>query len=219
MVVVSEPLLISNSEILKPEAFFVTTCFISWKDIAYVIGLDDYIALTNPDEKPETDIVNAAFNEALEWSNKYKVVHGKPPSDDMALEVENKILDSILHHWSASSILQRFLKLDEYISDLNKWCQRGATRKYLFGVPPLPGPGLEYITNDVGVSFTAYPAFMIPYIELYYDENESLPEWDLEDIHAFDIIETIYQHRMLLEDEITFDLAAWDAEREIVSHE
>jgi hypothetical protein len=219
MVTVSEPLLVSKSQILRPEAFFVTTCFISWKDIAYVIGLDDYIALTDPDEKPETDIVNAAFNEALEWSNKYKVVHGKPPSDETALEVENKILDSILRHWSASSILQRFFKLNKYIDDLNAWCRQGARRKYLFGVPPLPGRGIEYFTNDVGVSFTVYPAFMIPYIELYYDENEALPEWDLEDIHGFDVIETICQHRELLGDEISFDLTTWDAEREIVSHE
>jgi len=219
MVVISEPLLVNKSQILKPEAIFLTTCFISWKDVAYFIGLDEYVALADPGEAPDKDIINAAFNEANEWADKYAVVHGKRPTEDTILEVENDILRSLVDHWSASSILQNFLKLDEYVSDINKWCKQGANRKYLFGVAPLPGHGLEFITNNAGISFTAYPAFMIPYVELYYDENESLPEWDLEDLHGFDIIETIYRHREALEDEISFDLTAWDAEREIISHD
>lgn len=219
MVTVSSPLLVSKSQLLKPEAVFATTCFISWKDVAYIIGLDDFVALTDPDDKPERDIVNAAFHEAGEWSKRYQQVHGKPPADKDSLEVENKILKSIQEHWSAAGICLQFFELDKYVRDLNRWCKKGATRKFLFGVPPLPSHGLEYFTTHIGISFTAYPSFMIPYIELYYDENESLPEWDLEDLHGFDIIETIYRHRELLDHPITFDLTMWDAEREIICHE
>lgn len=219
MITATAPLLITKSKFLKPDAEFVTTCFVAWNDVAEMLGLDEFADYTDPTKPPAKDIVNAAFIEAREWCNKYKQVHGKDPSDKDALEVENDILNSIQEHWSAANILMTQLSLDKYVGDLNKWCKGGAIRKYLFGVPPIPGHGLEYFVTPIGISFTAYTPFMIPYIELYYDENESLPEWDIEDIHAYDIIETLYRHRDSLNDPIQFDLNMWDADREIVVHE
>lgn len=219
MITATAPLLITKSNLLKPEAEFVTTCYISWNDVAEMLGLDEFADYTDPEQAPARDIIDAAFLEAQEWCNKYKSVHGKEPSDKDALEVENDILNSILEHWSAANILMTQFNLEKCVDNLNRWCERGAERKYLFGVPPLPGHGLQYFTTPIGISFTAYNPFMVPYVELYYDENGSLPEWDLEDLHAFDIIETIYRYQEKLNDPIMFDLNMWDAERKIVVHE
>jgi hypothetical protein len=97
------------------------------------------------------------------------------------------------------------------VSDLNDWSHQGAREPHLFGNVPAPGKSLEFFMTDLGISFTVYNPFMIPYTEIYYHLYSSLPEWNYDEIEGIDIIETLFaaQDKKGIDTEI--DLSDWPA--------
>ena len=68
---------------------------------------------------------------------------------------------------------------------------------------------LETFTTDLGINFTVYRPFMIPYLESYYFLYNTLPEWDYEELEPSDIIETLFTIQAMLGNDIDISLENW----------
>jgi len=194
---------------LNPHPGFATTIFTSWDEFAEYFGLFEYWPLCRSKEEPSEDLVNFAFTEARNWATKYIDIHGLPPMNNQIMETEGKIIQSLKEHWSASKVLDSVFDFSTCIKDTNSWGHQGAKRPELFGKTPDPGKSIDYIINSLGVSFTIYPPFMIPYTEIYYELYDGLPEWDYEDLNGSDIIETIFAIYEKRGEEVAIDLSDW----------
>lgn len=137
-----------------------------------------------------------------------------PPTDQQIVSVENKILESLKDHWSASSALSGQLDFRNSVKLTNEWSQGGAKDPRIFGVVPDPGKSVDYFLNGMGVSLTIYPPFLIPYTEMFYKTNDTLPEWDYDELNGMDIIETIFSILETTGEMIEIDLehleTSWD---------
>jgi len=193
---------------------FATTLFISWDDIGYIFDVDENWSLTKTGDPTPIDVMNTAFQEAQEWSIKYHKTYNRKPSEEEIIEIEDKISQSIMEHWSYGNVISQNVDFDALIEGLNQWCLSGPKLKEIFIQPPNPNIGLKHFINDSGISFTIYPAFIVPYIELYYAAYETLPEWNLEDLDGGDIAETIYLYADHIDDPVNLELSLWDTKRE-----
>ena len=140
---------------------------------------------------------------------KYIDINGLPPTDAQIMATESKIIQSLQKHWSSSKVFDGVFDFSACVKDTNNWSHQGAKQPELFGKAPDPGKAIDYIVNGLGVSFTLYPPFMIPYTEIYYQLYDSLPEWDYEDLNGSDIIETIFAIYEKRGEEVAVDLSEW----------
>lgn len=202
------------NNLFKPSPGFATSMFIRWSDIAHIFDVTSRWDLVNPDDPTPIDIINIAFQEAQEWVSAYKKTTNKDPQDEILVDKENAIAESIMDHWSYGSVLAGNLPFKEIVDGINSWCLGGPKNKKLFVQTPAPKIGLSYYLNDLGINFTIYPSFIIPYTELYYEAYELLPDWNFEDLDAADVVETLYFYCGHANIPTTFDLADWDTKRE-----
>jgi hypothetical protein len=198
---------------LNPHPGFATSIFVSWDKIADYFSLFDHYPLYKEDETPE-ELVNQAFSEAREWARDYVDNNAFPPTDQQIVSVENKILESLKLHWSSAAALSGQFDFRLYIKQTNDWSQNGAKDPRIFGAAPDPGKSVDYFLNNMGVTFTVYPPFMIPYTEIYYKLYDGLPEWDYEEINGMDVVETIFAVHEADGQEIELDIErledSWD---------
>jgi hypothetical protein len=191
---------------LNPHPGFASTIFISWDDIAEYFSLFEYWPLLREGEEPSEDLVNFAFEEARKWAQAQAKQQSLPPTDNQIIKAETSIIESLKRHWSAAKALDGIFDFATCAKLTNDWSHNGAKRPELFGVTPDPGKSIDYILSNLGVSFTVYPPFIIPYTEIYYRLNDNLPEWDYEDLNGTDILETIialYEEKI---EEVSIDL-------------
>jgi len=194
----------------KASPGFATTIFVSWEDIAHVFEISDRWDLVKDDDPTPIDVINVAFHEAQEWTNK----QAHNPDDKELVEIENNIAKSIMDHWSYRSVLAENINFKNMVTGINKWCVDGPKNKKLFTKTPTPQAGLNLFVNDLGINFTIYPSFIVPYTELYYKAYETLPEWNLEDLDGTDIVETLFLFCDYSGNPIKLELSQWDAKRE-----
>jgi hypothetical protein len=202
--VASEPYKV-DLDTLNPHPGFATTIFVSWDDLSDYFGLfEDWDIYKEGEETPE-EFVEVAFTEARNWAKLFKAA----PSEGDIVAKENAIIASLQDHWSSSNIFLSKFSFDQLVSDLNDWSHLGAREPHLFGNVPDPGKSLEFFMTDLGISFTVYKPFMIPYTEIYYHLYSGLPEWNYGEIEGIDIIETLFavQDKKGLDTEI--DLSDW----------
>ena len=204
---------ISPELIWKAPSNFTWTVFCSWKDIAYIFGFEEHWDLIDLSEDPPLDLVNAAFIESIEWANLYVQENDKAPDCDDLISMEERILKSICEHWSAEKIVPKNVNFNKLTETVNDVCMRGPTKPELFPIIPTSGPGLQFFENSAGISFTVFDSFLIPYTELYYEAYENLPEWNLEDLNGYDVVETIHLLHEKLNRPVSIDLNEWDIQR------
>jgi hypothetical protein len=190
------------------KAEFMTTLFVSWAEISEVFGVSEDWDLLSKNEAPTTDVIEAAFVEAQQLKDKYTEI-----CEQEIIEAENEIIKSIIHHWSPQNIISKHVDIIKLIELLNTWCHSGPKNPKLFPVEPPRGLGLEYFLTPNGISFSVYAPFMIPYTEVYYEEYDDLPEWNLENIISTDISEILYFLYIKQNGEFEIDLSDWDLKR------
>ena len=195
----------------SPAPHNVASVFVSWQDITYTLSIDEKWDLANSSAEAPDDMRSQASAETLKWVEDYESEQDYAPSDDDKKEKEDEILDEIIEHWSPRTIVLSHIDFKKAVSELNKWSKSGLKRPELLGYtnPPL-GTSLIYFINKMGISFTIYEPFIIPYTELYYQEYTMLPEWNLEELDGYDIIEIIY----LQLNKIKINLDDWDSLRD-----
>jgi len=206
--------MLENVPLLVPTNIsnFSVASFSSWKDIGYLLNIDQLdIAKVSAEE-----IASIALEESGEWSTQYQRVRGRSPTEAELLLRENDVACMVNQYYSVERIVSEQLKLESLVCDINKWSLRGPDRPYLFGNVPNFGVGLHYWESDSGVSFTVCSPFMIPYIELFYDRTQKLPDWGLEEIGGLDIVEAMVQLQHKLGKEVIFS-ADNENEREVLS--
>jgi len=184
------------------------TTFVSWQDLASTFELDLVWGFVDPEEPFPQDILDTAFIEV----DSYIRYHG-PASDEERIKIETSIAKDIALHWSAANILPQKIKMKDLVASANAWSQQEPKNKKIFGKPPFPNIGLEYLENEAGVAFTIYPAFEIPYIETYYELYDLLPELNLEDLTGWEVGETLLCIQECLGKEISIDLDNWESTR------
>ena len=184
------------------------TAFITWKDMASAMELDQVWGFVDPEGPLPQDVLDAAFREA----DSYIKYYGKV-SDEDRIGIETSIAKDIALHWSAANILPQKIKVKNLVDSINTWSQQEPENKNIFGKPPFPDIGLEYLENEAGVSFTIYPAFEIPYVETYYALYDLLPELNLDDITGWEVAETLLCVQECLGGEISIDLNTWENNR------
>jgi len=194
---------------LNPHPGFATSIFVSWDGIADYFDLFEQYDFHREDETSE-ELVNRAFTEARSWARNYVKKHDFPPSDKQILDTENKILESLKDRGSVASALSGQFEFRSYVKQTNDWSHGGAKDSRIFGVAPDPGKSIDYILSAMGVTFTIYPPFMIPYTEMYYKIYEALPEWDYVDLDGMDVIETIFAVHEANGNELELDLSEWE---------
>lgn len=200
-----------DQDALNEHPGFATTIFISWDDIAeYFDYFEDYDLQYANDEATD-EFREIAFNEARNWANLYTKTRGLPPSDDAIVEKENAIIASLQEHWSAANVLLSKFDFEKMVTDVNTWSHGGAKDPKIFGNPPSPGKSIETFFTLLGISFTVYKPFMIPYIESYYHLHDNLPEWNYEDLEALDIIETLFAIQTMLGNHIDISIKDWES--------
>ena len=182
---------------------FTVTFFASWTEIADL--LDIYNQLDLHPLSP-TDLAGAALEESSTWSTQYEQVNGRPPTEEAVLARENDIVESIKVYYSPERIALEQFDVESLVNDINEWSLRGPDRPYLFGNIPDSGIGLNYFKSDSGIQFTTYAPFMIPYIELFYDRKQSLPDWGLQELQSLDIVEAMVQLQHKLNKKVTFSI-------------
>ena len=192
---------------------FATSIFVSWDSIADYFELFDQYDLHREDESSE-DLINRAFTEARDWARDYVRENDFPPSDKQILLEENKILRSLKERGSVASALSGQFEFHSYIKQTNAWSHSGAKDPRIFGVVPDPGKSIDYILSGMGITFTIYPPFMIPYTEMYYRIYEALPEWNYEDLDGTDVVETIFTINEANGNELELDLSEWEEANE-----
>jgi len=202
------------NNLFNPSPGFATTIFVSWEELSHVFEIDERWDLVKEGDTTPIDVINMAFQEAQVWADKYKESAGSNPSDEDLTETENDIAKAIMDHWSHRAVLSANIDFQSMVDGINLWCKAGPKNKNLFINPPTPQTGLNFILNDLGVSFTIYPSFIVPYTELYYNNYENLPEWNLEDLDGTDIAETLFLYCYSINKPITLELTQWDANRE-----
>lgn len=194
---------------LNPHPGFATTIFISWEAIADYFDLIERWPIHLDDAELPEEFKVVAFEESKVWAQLYFETYGKPPTEEEIIEKENQLIKSLQDHWSPSNILLSKFNFEKLISDINEWSHLGAKEPHLFGNPPDPGKSLEYFLTDLGINFTVYEPFMIPYTEIYYELYSNLPEWNYDDIDAFDIIETLFAVQDRLGRDTKLNLDDW----------
>lgn len=172
---------------INPHPGFATTIFVPWDEFTDYLGLSDFYEIYKEgDERP--DFIEVAFREANNWA----ALPNVRASDEDIVEKENEILLSLQEHWSSKNIITKHFNIGHMVAEVNTWSHHGVKDPKLFGNPPAPGKSLEYFLSSLGVSFTVYQPFMIPYTEIYYSLFDSLPEWNYEDLDGLDIVETLF---------------------------
>lgn len=204
----------SSTAISLVRPVYINTVFASWKDISYIFGVEEDWDLIDLSEPAPLDIKNAAFVESIEWANQYTQEEGIAPPGEELLKIEKKILKNICEHWSAERVIPAHLDFSKFVDSVNKYCTTGMTKPELFPIEPPTGNGLEFFQTNAGISFTLYQPFIIPYTELYYEAYDNFPEWNLEDLNGFDVVETIFFLQEKLNTPIQVDLSDWDMKRE-----
>jgi hypothetical protein len=198
---------------LNPHPGFATSIFVSWDSIADYFSLFDQYPLCKEDETSE-ELVNLAFSEARNWAKDYVNNNSFPPTDQQIVSVENKILESLKSHWSSASALSGQFDFRLCIKQTNDWSQNGAKDPRIFGLAPNPGKSVDYFLNSIGITFTIYPPFMIPYTEIYYKLYDGLPEWGYDEVDGMDVVETIFAVHEASGQEIELDIErledSWD---------
>ena len=178
--------------------------FVSWETIASFYNFDYESELENLNID-ENYMINQAFNKTRQY------VDGLEDEfqEEEILEIENKYLQAVKKHWSLANIIISHLNI-KYITDcLNQWSKTGPHKLEIFAVPPKKGFSISYFPNASGISFTIYDTFIIPYTELYYEEHNNLPEWNLEDLKSEDIIETCFLLEKVKGNVSMIDLTDW----------
>lgn len=173
---------------LNPHPGFATSIFVPWDEIADYFDLFEDYGLHRQEDEPSSDLINIAFSEARKWAKERKI----KVDDESLVEIEAKILDSLKDHWSSASALSGQLDFAGCVEQTNEWSQLGAKNPRIFGKVPDPGKSVDYFLTSLGINFTIYPPFMIPYTEIYYHIYDMLPDWDYDEINGMDIAETIF---------------------------
>lgn len=189
---------------------FITTSFVTWKDIASTFEVDQEWDLLDKEAAPPFDVIETAFRETL------KLLKDQNLDEEILIELENKTIDNILEHWSADTIIPLHIDIEALINEFNELSLAGPKNKNLFPTEPLPGIAIEFFIQTTGINFTIFPPFMIPYTELYYEEYSELPEWNLEDITGLDIIEILFILYLKKHGTLEIDLSDWDSQRTYV---
>jgi hypothetical protein len=190
---------------------FTYSILVTWKEIANSFGITEEWDLLDENTPLEIDVIETAFQEALNQLPQTE------QTENNLVEIENKIIRSITDHWSAKNVVPKHINLEKIIEKLNQASQSGPNNKKLFPVEPTLGVAIEYIENSTGIVFSLYPPFMIPYTELYYEEYNDLPEWNLEDIEACDIAETLCLAQLKYFGLLEIDLSRWDSKRPAIA--
>jgi hypothetical protein len=178
------------------------TAYVSWEDIASALGLDEQWEFLSPDNVPYW-VRKAAFVEAEQYVS-------PNTSGDRRIELETKIIDSIVSHWTPASIIPKNVNFEKLFSHINRWSNRDPANRELFGKAPTPGCGIQWISDDGGLQLTVYPPFEIPYVESYYKLYRYLPELNMDELSGFEIMETCYFVEEALGSSIGVDLSNWD---------
>ncbi len=188
---------------------FATAIFVSWDAVADYLDYFEEYGIQPSDREANPEFTRIAYIEAQNWAELHQHLRGRSPSPDIIMAKENEIMNSLQDHWSSCNIALEKFDFDKYVSDANTWSHNGAKRPELFGHPPDPGKALETFTTDLGINFTVYRPFMIPYLESYYFLYNTLPEWDYEELEPSDIIETLFTIQAMLGNDIDISLENW----------
>lgn len=189
---------------------FAAVIFVSWDKIAEYFDLFDCWDLYKEGTEVPEEFVNVAFSGARNWASIFTQKNNFPPSDDQIVKKENDILHSLQQHWSPEKILLDKFCFEQFVSDVNGWSCSGAKSIDLFGGnPPPPGKSLEYFITSLGINFTVYEPFMIPYTEIYYVLYEDLPEWNFDEVEGMDIVETLFAVQDQKGNDTTIELDDW----------
>lgn len=200
---------------LNPHPGFATSIFVSWDEIADYFDLFEEYGLHRQDDEPSPDLINIAFVEARKWAKQRNL----KVEDESLVKIEEKILDSLKDHWSSASALSGQLDFAGCVEQANEWSQAGAKDPRIFGKVPDPGKSVDYFLTSLGINFTIYPPFMIPYTEIYYRIYDMLPDWEYEDLNGMDIIETVFRLYEFNGNHIALDFAhlyGWDMEQVVL---
>lgn len=179
-----------------------TTTYVSWEDVASALGIDEQWMLLSHEDIPEW-VQETAFKEAEQF------ISPQTPADKR-MELESRIIDSIVSHWSPEKVIPQNVDLAQLFARINAWASQDPVDKNIFGKPPVPGAALEWIDEDGGLQLTVYPAFEIPYVESYYKLYRYLPELNLDELSGYEIVETCYFVEAALGNKIEVDLTDWD---------
>jgi hypothetical protein len=193
-----------KNELLNHHPGKAHVLFISWEEFAESVDFDHTTEIASCGVS-EANLVDYAFTKTRDYISQIE----EEFDETQILEMENKYLEALKKHWSLQNILLRHIKLKEITEGLNTWAQTGPKHPQLFVIQPKPGFAVTYFINNIGISFTIYETFMIPHTELYYEQSDSLPEWNFEDITAEDVVETYLSLEIHNGNPIIIDLSDW----------
>ena len=136
---------------------FVSTSFVPWIEFAEALGITEEWDLADTNKPPSKDVVETAFIEARHLAKKYNEIYSEYVPEEDLIEAENKILKSIIHHWSPQSIVPKHINIPKLVMLINNWCYKGPKNSKLFPVEPPKGVGLEYfISLSIPCDFSSY---------------------------------------------------------------
>lgn len=195
---------IKTYEPVKKETNTAKSIFINWELLAQHCAFDYHQELKDQ-EITEEFLINKALNKTKKYVSKFD----NELDETEILKIENNYLAALRDHWSLQKIITSHVNFKKLTEQLNCWAQKGPKNKDLFGLSPKTGFAIDYFLNKFGIWFTIFEPFLIPYMEIFYDEYRSLPEWNFEDLIGTDIIETYLLLEIQSENPTIIDLSTW----------
>lgn len=165
--------------------------FISYKEIAECLEINtdtDYVV----GGKLSPEGIDYVFEEVVQFGEEYKHTHQKEPSEELRLKEENELIQKLIEAYISPEEVAKKLDWKKKFQFINDYAQAGSRFDFLKDITT---PGLAIIEFETarGFSLTIFPSIMTVISDFYYMESGLLPEFNYEEVTAFDVIDVIGQ--------------------------
>lgn len=167
------------------------TSYISYKEIIECLEINTDTEFV-VDGKLSSEGIDYVFQEVVEFGENYQRKHKKEPSEELRLKTENSLIQKLLDAYILPEDIVKRLDWKKKFQFINDYAQKGSKFDFLKDITT-PGLALIDFETPEGFSLTLFPPIMVVINDLYYMESEILPEFNFEDVTAFDVIDIIGQ--------------------------
>jgi len=131
------------------------------------------------------------FDQVDKYCADYKRKQKTELSEELRLRKENDYIQNLTSSYVAPKNLVKKINWVEKFEFINNYTKAGS--KFSFLNDQAPGESIIWFENSDGYMLTLLPPIMIFINDMHYYEESTLPEFNFDDVTAYDVISALEQ--------------------------
>lgn len=163
--------------------------YISFKEIAEIFGVETNTEFVE-DGVLTDDGINHVFEEVSNYCIEYRRKNKTAIADELRLAKENNFIAKLVSSYISPENLVKKVNWIDKFQFINQYTKAGTKLPFL---ETPKGEALIWIEEPDGFMLTIFPPIMTFISDMQYQEDSTLPEFNFDDVTAYDVLSALEQ--------------------------